>query len=175
MSRFRHVLFIPDPFTGLRVPLGAIVEHGGTALFVRSTMLPCANCVGAPAAALARYLAERCAEVRDLDRHPGFSSQMELGPVQQLPDTDEIPDPVGWVRSFALPQEPLPAPSAPLIPQSRAEEMVAEERRKVAEWLRNNGAVELSERLLASVEGFERARKTEAPAPSSERQKKETR
>jgi hypothetical protein len=78
-------------------------------------------------------------------------------------------------------------PSAPLIPQSRAEEMVAEEREEIAKvaeaflFSESKDSREDLDRLAAFSNGTVRrivaairARKTEAPAPSPERQKKET-
>jgi hypothetical protein len=82
--------------------------------------------------------------------------------------------------------ESAAAPSAPLIHQSRAEEMVAEEREEIAKvaeafmFSESKDSREDLDRLAAFSNGTVRriaaairARKTEAPAPSPERQKKE--
>src|SRR5689334_3210698 len=45
-AKFRLVHFLPDPFTGSRIAIGALVQVGGRAKFVRAGRLPDAGCVG---------------------------------------------------------------------------------------------------------------------------------
>ena len=103
-SRFRIVHFLPDPFSGLRIPIGALVEHGRSVRAAVAPSLPDARCVGGQAAwSLMRMLAEELTTANDFGELPrSFGPQAVLADEQDLPAG--VADPVRWIEEHILPQ-----------------------------------------------------------------------
>jgi hypothetical protein len=106
-ARFRIVHFVPDPFSGMRVPVAALVLGKSGLRIVRAPHTAGPGCVGG----LATWhnlqgVVHGLDAVRDFDRLP-----MSLGPHVILDDHREVPervdDPESWVAKFILPQRPL--------------------------------------------------------------------
>lgn len=98
--RYRIVFFEPDPFTGARWPLGAVVDHGdGRVSAVQAGHVPGACCIGSSCeAVLARRLHARVGTITDFDQLPTpFGPYSYLGEARQLPPG--VTDPLGWVAS----------------------------------------------------------------------------
>lgn len=106
-ARFRIVHFLPDPFSGMRVPVAALVQGAGGVRVVRAPHTAGPGCVGG----LATWhnmqgLVHGLDAVKEFDRLP-----MSMGPHVLLDVQREVPalveDPESWVAKFILPQRPL--------------------------------------------------------------------
>lgn len=98
---YRIVHFVPDPFSGARIPIGALVSVGGNVEVVRSGDI--ARTQSPASSALIDFIASKLASSKDLSTlPPSAGPQAVLGPAGEIPAT--VADPVGWVRSFVLPQ-----------------------------------------------------------------------
>ncbi len=100
----RIVHYEPDPFTGLRVPLGALVWDGRRWHGVAAEHLPVPDCLGGEEhARMAALLARQVSEVGDATRSEG-----SLGPFVRFAESRALPagveDPVQWVREHLLPR-----------------------------------------------------------------------
>lgn len=107
MSAFYRVVhFAPDPFSGWRVPIGALLSHADRPVFVQADWLPGAGCLGSEAAsAVLRMIVEAVARSPDLQRLPA-----EAGPQAALSDSTPVPssvsDPARWLAEHVLPGKP---------------------------------------------------------------------
>jgi hypothetical protein len=107
-ARFRVIHFVPDPFSGGRVPIAALVDLGGRVevAFAESKwekLLP------ANARLVARLIRESLGARASFDDLPASSGPHALlGEVRSVPK--EVGEPVRWVRGaiFALGDEVLP-------------------------------------------------------------------
>lgn len=100
----RIVHYEPDPFTGLRVPLGALVWDGRLWHGVAAEHLPGPDCIGGDEhARMAALLARQIPEIGDATRSEG-----SLGPFVRFSESRALPsgveDPVRWVREHLLPK-----------------------------------------------------------------------
>lgn len=105
MSRYKLIHFVPDPFSGGRVPVGALVEANDRVGVVLAGHLPGADCLGSyKSAALMRML------VRDLNRVDKFELPVCISPHAKLDAEhvipDQIRDPFAWVQKHILPHKP---------------------------------------------------------------------
>jgi hypothetical protein len=117
-ARFRIVHFVPDPFSGMRVPVAALVLVPGGVRVVRAPHTAGPGCVGG----LATWhnmqgLVHGLEAVKEFDRLP-----MSLGPHVLLDAQREIPslveDPEAWVAKVILPQRPIDPDDARESPPS---------------------------------------------------------
>lgn len=109
-ARARIVQFSPDPFSGSRFTIGAVVETGGRVEFVRAHLIPDAHCLGghAPWTTLNLTL-DALAAAPDAKQRSGAISQLaSIGPDIELPDG--VADAASWVSRVLLPRG-TPAPS----------------------------------------------------------------
>lgn len=106
-ATYRLVHFAPDPFTGARFPLGAVVTDADGGVHVaQATHLPSADCLGSRDLAVAvQRLHARLWTVDDPHRLPPA-----FGPYATLDEPRDIPasvrDPVAWVESMLSPGAP---------------------------------------------------------------------
>lgn len=102
-ATYRLVHYSPDPFTGARVPLGAVVVgHDGKVRVARAEHLPLA-CIGDRVHQLALlHMSERLDTIRQPDQLPrSFGPYTTLGGPQPVPEG--VADPLGWVASMLNP------------------------------------------------------------------------
>jgi hypothetical protein len=102
--RYRLVHFLPDPFSGARVPVAALVGGDGRISVAQAMYLPAAACLGSSAteAALGLVL-ESLGGAKTLDSLPvGAGPQAVLGPVTNVPPG--VADAAEWVRQHILPR-----------------------------------------------------------------------
>ena len=101
---YRIVQFIPDPFSGARVPLAALVSDGKEVRVVRASLIPDADCLGGPRrAALARMIVSALRGATEVDQLPAA-----VGPQAVLDKARRVPVPdldaaEAWVRDHILP------------------------------------------------------------------------
>jgi hypothetical protein len=99
--KYRIVLYLPDPFTELQIPIGALVESGGTVTPVIASKFPSADYLSAPGEMLMRHA------VQDLQKVKSMHLPMSFGPHFVLTDLVTHPledaDPVDFVRDHFLP------------------------------------------------------------------------
>src|ERR1017187_6147506 len=70
-ARYRVVHFVPDPFTGARIPLAAIVAGGGGVSIASAGHVPGAVCLGRPSTyAAMQMVLESLSTVESLDVLP---------------------------------------------------------------------------------------------------------
>ncbi len=114
-ATYRLVHFTPDPFTGARLSLGAVIlADDGAVRVARVARLPGAECVGSRDLAVAvRRLHGRLASISSAEALPAaFGPYASLAAPERVPD--EVPDPVVWVESLLNPvRERERAPATP--------------------------------------------------------------
>jgi len=103
---FKVVHFAPNPFSGWRVPVGALVRTSDKVQFVASEWLPGPQCLGSEAAhSLVQVVASRLAVQPEFERLP-----IEAGPQMLLAEECAVPqsveDPAKWVAEAILPRPP---------------------------------------------------------------------
>lgn len=103
-ARFRLVQYMPDPFAGTKVTVGALVEAGGRIELVRARALPGPKCIGGRAAWFTMQLV-----LDSLTTNSSF--ELRSGEVSSLAGLSEpitvpadVENPVAWVESYMLPQ-----------------------------------------------------------------------
>lgn len=103
---YRLVHFAPDPLSGVRFPLGAVLAKRGGLEVVRSPLRPDAGCLGGKKhARLFAQLSVALEGVRSLDALPvEFGPQVTLGELRALPAGVDRPS--EWIANFVLPQRP---------------------------------------------------------------------
>lgn len=103
-ARFRLVQYMPDPFAGTKVTVGALVESNGRVELVRAPLLPGPHCVGGRSAWVTMQLAlDALSTCSALDVRSGEVSALAgLTEPRRVPENVE--NPVAWVESFVLPQ-----------------------------------------------------------------------
>jgi len=104
-ARFRFVHFVPDPFSGGRVPLAALVERDGSVAVVPAMSVPGPACLGGDARAeVAQLLLEDLCDATSFSELPD-----DMGPHAILGDAHAVPvgvdDPLAWVRALFTPQQ----------------------------------------------------------------------
>ena len=124
-ARFRIVHFVPDPFSGMRVPVAALVQGPQGIRVVRAPHTLGPSCVGG----LATWhnmqgLVQGLDAVKEFDRLP-----MSMGPHVTLDVQRDVPaqveDPESWVAKFVLPQRPAaPGDTREVIPKGPRREDV---------------------------------------------------
>lgn len=104
-AQYRLVHFLPDPFSGARVPVAALIgtEQGAVAV-ARASCLPGAGFLGSGRTEAAiEYILESLTEARTLDALPmAVGPQATLGPVTDVPAG--VADPAEWLRQHILPR-----------------------------------------------------------------------
>lgn len=103
-AKYRLVHFVPDPFTGARIPVAALVAGGGGVSVASATHLPGAACLGnAPTFAAMQMVLEAVSAAESFDVLP-----VAVGPHAVLDTEREIPgdvsDPAKWVVEHVLPR-----------------------------------------------------------------------
>lgn len=103
--KYRLVYFTPDPFSGSRFAIGALVGNEQAASFTRADHIPGPACVGGPAAWLSLQKSlESLSSLERLEADRGFASQLiSMSELSNVPRA--CPDPVAWVRRSLLPVE----------------------------------------------------------------------
>jgi hypothetical protein len=105
-ARYHIIHFIPDPFSGARVPLAAFVESTNGWRLAEAPHVPGPECLGGSNAhALLRMV------LQDLRAHEALPHlPRTVGPQIALTEEKSIPegiaDPVEWVERHVLPQRP---------------------------------------------------------------------
>lgn len=102
-ASYRLVHFTPDPFTGARLPLGAVVvARNGDVRVAKVNHLPLA-CLGDRALQIAaQRLHARLDGIGSAEvLPPAFGPHATLGEVVAVPDG--VPDPLGWVDALLNP------------------------------------------------------------------------
>lgn len=104
-ASYRIVQFVPDPFSGWRVPVAALVKVGEAVRVVPSPVTPGPACLGGtPRAALFRMISEALVGADNLDHLPaGVGPQAVLEKVHLAPMAD-LDAAARWVAEFVLPQ-----------------------------------------------------------------------
>ncbi|MCP3100301.1 hypothetical protein LZ198_15630 [Myxococcus sp. K15C18031901] len=106
-AHYRLVQFLPDPFSGARVPIAALVRDADRRVQVaRAPHVPGPHCVGGKALWVAMQMA-----IEELDRATRFDMlPPTVGPHVRLDHEVRIPEsisnPAHWVQSTVLPQRP---------------------------------------------------------------------
>jgi hypothetical protein len=104
VARYRVVHFVPDPFTGARIPVAAIVEGAKGLTLAPAGHLPGASCLGAnPTYATMQMVLESLSSIADFRVLP-----ISVGPHAVLDMERQVPadvsDPVAWVVENILPR-----------------------------------------------------------------------
>jgi len=105
-SRYHIIHFIPDPFSGARVPLAAFVESARGWKLAEAPHVPGPECLGGGSAhAFVRMV------LQDLRAHEALPHlPRTVGPQIVLTEEKLVPggvaDPVEWVERHVLPQRP---------------------------------------------------------------------
>jgi len=103
-ASYRLIQFAPDPFTGARYPLGAVVSHGrGEVSVAKAARVPGAGCLGNRSLAIAaQRLHARLDSIESPDALPAV-----FGPYVSLSKPRPIPagvgDPTSWLTSLLTP------------------------------------------------------------------------
>jgi hypothetical protein len=102
-EKYRLVHFLPDPFSGARVPIAALVSGASGLKIARASHLPGAACLGSPEKEFALgYVLESLERARTLDDLPvEVGPQAILGPITSVPSG--VTNPTAWVQEFVLP------------------------------------------------------------------------
>lgn len=105
LTRYRIVHFVPDPFTGARIPIAAVVAYAGTVALALATRLPSADCLGRVSLLATMHMVlHALAAVESLDVLP-----IAVGPHAVLGDARYVPEgvanPVAWVTEHVLPSD----------------------------------------------------------------------
>ena len=138
-ARFQIVHFEPDPFSGSRFAVGALVENGASVQLVTG-WVPGPRCLGGDqASALVRMLLESLRTCRRLGELPmSAGPQVQIAPVQSVPGG--VADPASWVRDHVLPQRPAReddlGESAPFAPRRETAGFRFFETWNVAQWVK---------------------------------------
>jgi hypothetical protein len=103
-TSYKLVHYLPDPYTGWRVPVAAVVYDGRSVALVRAPTIPDAVAMGgATAGATLSLVMEGLADVSRFDSLPS-----SIGPHAVLGDARFIPagteDPVVWLAEHLLPR-----------------------------------------------------------------------
>ena len=105
--RFRMIHFVPDPFSGARIPIAALVEGDKGVEVAIASQIPTAECLGSRAAETLLH-----GIVEDL-RTGGFpfgALPPKLGPQVRLGEPKTLPvdceSPVPWLEAHVLPRPP---------------------------------------------------------------------
>jgi hypothetical protein len=94
---YRMVTIEPNPFSGARWPLGAVLEAGGRV----TAVVPGPCCMGRDAR-LARIIHAQLGTINHFNRLPShFGPYITLGEPRTLPPDVE---PVEWIKRHVLPQ-----------------------------------------------------------------------
>lgn len=105
MKRYKLIYFVPDPFSGGQIPIGALVEDNSRVEAVIPSHLPGAECLGSlKSAALMRMI------IRDLNLVTKFELPRCISPHAKLDSEHILPaqikDPFAWVQKHILPRKP---------------------------------------------------------------------
>ena len=103
MNTYRVVHFLPDPFSGARLPIAALLAGSGAGVkAVRRRNLRVPSGLGGKAAdQLVKFILEALDRAERLDVLPfEIGPQSELGPERAIPAT--VTDPATWVREHVL-------------------------------------------------------------------------
>ena len=116
-ASYRLIHFAPDPFTGTRFPLGAIVAEDGQVRIARVGQLPLAESLGSTSLAVAvQRLYARLDDIRSPHALP-----LVFGPYATLAAPQAVPEGVedahAWVQRLLSPEPPGEQVVAPSRPQ----------------------------------------------------------
>jgi len=105
-TRFRLVQYVPDPFAGSKVTIGALVESAGHVEFARASWLPGIGGVGGRKSYFAMHaILDALASPSRFDMPSG-----EVSPLARLGEELHIPagvtNPRAWLEKYLLPQKP---------------------------------------------------------------------
>lgn len=111
LATYRLIQFTPDPFTGARFPLGAVVRQGDAVRVATVERLPSAACLGGRSLALVVQRLHARLDSLEADALPS-----SFGPYASLSEPREVPagvpDALAWVQSMLSPPRPQAAPPA---------------------------------------------------------------
>ncbi len=121
-ASYRIIHFVPDPFSGARVPVGALVDYGPgrSVRFAPAGHLPGPGCVGGRRMYSVMSMVSEMLGKHPVDQGvpPSISPMASIGPTQPVPAG--VSDPLLWVQSFVLPRhirdpedQPQRAPAGP--------------------------------------------------------------
>lgn len=107
VKQYRLVHFVPDPFSGARMPVAALVQQeSGKVQVARALHLPGSDCLGRATAEQAMLMAldslEGAESFTSLPRSAGPHVMLDLP--RAVPE--DVPDAVAWVEKQVLPQRP---------------------------------------------------------------------
>ena len=105
-AHFRIIHYLPDPTSGARIPIAALVADGKRVSVVQSRFTPGVACVGGLASWHAmQMILEELRRAEHFDRlPPTLGPQVALTPDRAIPAT--VDNPAAWVERFVLPQKP---------------------------------------------------------------------
>lgn len=110
-GHYKLIHFLPDHFSGERIPVGAVVAESGDVRVTIADRIPGAECLGS--AAKFMLLRETLDDIRQLRSMDGLP--MSFGPHFVMTEAKELPrvdgDAVAWLRDHVLPRR-LETPSS---------------------------------------------------------------
>ncbi|MBZ4419380.1 hypothetical protein [Myxococcus sp. RHSTA-1-4] len=106
-AKFRLVQYVPDPFVGTKITIGALVEHDGQVELARAPWVPGPGCIGGRKAwSTMQLILDSLSTPARFDLPSG-----ELSALAQLGEERLVPAGVGsareWLEAKLLPQKPL--------------------------------------------------------------------
>ena len=104
-ARYQIVYFEPDPFSGARVPIGALVESRRGVQLITG-YLPGSRCLGGDqAVAVVRLALDALRRNQKLgERSMALGPQVDFAAARPVPEG--VSDPAAWVADHVLPQRP---------------------------------------------------------------------
>lgn len=107
---YRIVHFVPDPFSGARIPIAALVRLSeGRVAVARSASLLGSHFPSMPTAGVIDLISATLSSATDIYTLPAASGpQAVLGPPAEVPET--VADPVRWIENFVLPRGAVAKP-----------------------------------------------------------------
>ena len=106
MKRYFQIIhFVPNPVSGARVPMGAIVVEGPTRRVAIAKHLPGAECLGSrESARLLNFLIDDLKNFGDArDFHHRMGPEIAVDEARPIPS--EVRDAVTWLEKFVLPRQ----------------------------------------------------------------------
>jgi hypothetical protein len=103
-SRYRLIHFVPDHFSGERIPIGAVVSENGAVRVAIADRTPGAECLGSDARyMLLRDTLDELRQLHTFERLPmAVGPHFEMSAAKELPQIDT--DPIVWLQQTILPR-----------------------------------------------------------------------